>query len=195
MNILGIYGSPRQGGNSDQLLDLVLEGAGEAGADIDRVYVRELDLSGCQECGGCDETGTCVIQDDMQDVYDRLDWADTIVIGTPVFFYGPPAKLKALIDRGQAMWSRRMLNKSPAQRKTYDSGTGYLVGVGATKGPNLFEGVKLTAKYFFDALDMAFEDGLYFRGLEGPEAVASSPEIHRQAREFGRRLAAGHNRD
>jgi multimeric flavodoxin WrbA len=191
MNILGIYGSPRKGGNSDQLLDLVLDGAGEAGANLDRVYARQLDLSGCRECGGCEKTGTCVIQDDMQEVYDRLDWADAIVIGTPVFFYGAPAQLKALIDRGQAMWSRRMLRKSPAQRKTYDSGAGYVVGVGATKGPNLFEGVKLTAKYFFDALDMTFEDGLYFRGLEGPEAVASNPEIHRQAREFGRKVAAG----
>jgi multimeric flavodoxin WrbA len=193
MNVLGIYGSPRKGGNSDQLLDLVLEGARQAGADVDAVYVRRLDLSGCRECGGCDETGKCVLDDDMQAVYDRLDWAEAIVVGSPVFFYGPPAQLKALIDRSQAMWSRRMLNKKPDQRKTYDSGAGYLVAVGATKGANLFEGVKLTAKYFYDALDMSFEDGLYFRGLEGPEAVAGDPEIHRQAREFGRRVvAAGH---
>ncbi|MBU0515681.1 MAG: flavodoxin family protein [Proteobacteria bacterium] len=191
MKVLGIYGSPRKGGNSDQVLDLVLEGAAKAGADIERVYVRQLDVAGCLECGACNDTGECAVKDDMQAVYDQLDQADVIVVGSPIFFYGPPSQLKALIDRSQAHWSRRMLQKSPAQRKTYDSGIGYLVAVGATKGQNLFEGTKLTAKYFFDALDMEFGDGLHFRGLEGPDAVASNPEIHRQAREFGRRIVIG----
>jgi len=191
MKVLGIYGSPRKGGNSDQVLDLVLDGAATAGAEVERVYVRRLNISGCRECGACNDTGECAVQDDMQAVYEALDRAEVVVIGSPIFFYGPPAQLKALLDRAQAMWSRRMLQKTPAQRKTYDSGTGYLVAVGATKGQNLFEGTKLTAKYFFDALDMEFGDGLYFRGLEGPEAVASNPEIHRQAREFGQVIAAG----
>jgi len=73
MKVLGIYGSPRKGGNTDQLLDKVLEGARSAGAEVKRVYTRELNLCGCIECGGCDKTGECVVQDDMQKVYPLLD--------------------------------------------------------------------------------------------------------------------------
>ena len=60
MKVLGIYGSPRKGGNSDILLDEVLETAAEAGAETERIYCRKMkDLSGCLECGECmlDYTG------------------------------------------------------------------------------------------------------------------------------------------
>ncbi|NIR16562.1 MAG: flavodoxin family protein, partial [Desulfobacterales bacterium] len=72
MKALGIYGSPRKGGNTDQLLDKVLEGAKSGGAETSSVYARDLDMSGCIECGGCDKTGKCVVKDDMQDVYPLL---------------------------------------------------------------------------------------------------------------------------
>ena len=68
MKVLGIYGSPRKGGNSDQLLDKALEGARAAGAETKAVYARDLKMSGCLECGGCDETGECIIRDDMNDI-------------------------------------------------------------------------------------------------------------------------------
>jgi len=60
MKVLGIYGSPRKGGNTDQLLDKVLEGAQSSGAEVKKVYTRDLNLCGCIECGGCDKTGECV---------------------------------------------------------------------------------------------------------------------------------------
>jgi multimeric flavodoxin WrbA len=46
MKVVGIYGSPRKGGNSDQLLDKALEGARSAGAEVQRIYVRDLKMSG-----------------------------------------------------------------------------------------------------------------------------------------------------
>lgn len=183
---LGIYGSPRKGGNSDQLLDMVLEGAKSAGAEINKVYARDLKMSGCRECGGCDKTGKCVVDDDMQSVYPLLESADIIFLASPMFFYGITAQAKALIDRSQAMWSKRMLVKTPEQRKRYDSGKGYLVAVGATKGKNLFEGAELTARYFFDALDMSYEGGLFFRGIEKDSDVLKDPKIHEQAFQFGK---------
>ena len=167
MKVLGIYGSPRKNGNSDLLLDKVLEGAGTAGAGIEKVYVRDLKISGCRECGGCDQTGVCAVSDDMEHIYPLLWDSKIIFLSTPIFFYGLPAQAKLLVDRTQAMWSRRKLEKTLEQRKSYDHGRGYLIAVGATKGKNLFEGVKLTAKYFFDALDKSYEGGLFFRAIEG----------------------------
>ncbi|MBW1711731.1 MAG: flavodoxin family protein [Deltaproteobacteria bacterium] len=189
--VLGIYGSPRRGGNSDLLLDRALEGAASAGAEVKKIYARKLKMSGCLECGGCDQTGQCVVDDQMQDVYPLLDWAEVIILAGPVFFYSLPAQVKALIDRGQAMWSRRKLTKTREERRTYDSGRGFLIGVGATRGQNLFQGVDLTARYFFDALDMDYGGGLFFRQIEAKGAVAEHPQALDQAFEFGRRAAGG----
>ncbi len=182
---LGIYGSPRKGGNTDTLLDRTLEGARAAGAAVHAVYARDLVMSGCRECGGCDRTGECVVHDDMQTVYPLLEKADRIYLASPIFFYGITAQAKALIDRAQAMWSKRMLTKSPESRKTFDSGKGYLIAVGATKGQKLFLGVELTAKYFYDALDMTYEGGLLLRGLEKRSDAENNAGLLEQAYRLG----------
>jgi len=185
MKVLGIYGSPRKGGNTDILLDEALEGARAAGAEVTSIYVRDLNIAGCRECCGCSKTGECVIKDDMQSVYPLLQAADVIFLATPVFFYGMSSQVKALIDRCQAMWSKRMLEKTPDERKTYDSGKGYLIAVGATRGKNLFEGVQLTARYFFDALDMSYEGGVFFRRIDRKAAIMDHPEALKEAFDLG----------
>jgi multimeric flavodoxin WrbA len=192
MKVLGIYASPRKGGNTDQLLDKALEGARSAGAEILTVYARKLKMRGCIECGGCDKTGKCVVKDDMQTVYPLLEEADAIILASPIFFYGLTAQVKAVIDRSQATWSKRMIEKTPKERKTYDSGRGYLIAVAATKGKNLFLAAEIVAKYFYDALDMTYEGGLLLRGLEKKTAVQENPDLLQQAFDLGRK-AAGAN--
>ena len=191
MKVLGIYGSPRKGGNSDQLLDKALEGARSAGAETMAVYARDLKMCGCLECGGCDKTGKCVVEDDMQSVYPLLEEADVIFLASPIFFYSITAQAKALIDRSQALWSKRMLEKTPEERKSYDSGRGYLIAVGATRGKNLFEGSQLTAQYFFDALDMSYDGGIFFRSLEKKTAAKKTPETLQEAYNMGRKAVSG----
>ncbi len=191
IKVLGIYGSPRKGGNSDTLLDKALEGAASAGAETRTLRAASLKMSGCLECGGCDKTGECVVKDAMQEVYPLFDWAEAIILSGPIFFYGLPAQVKAVIDRAQAHWARRLLHKPKSQWSDYGSGIGYLIGVGATKGKNLFEGTELTAKYFFDALDMDYGGGLFFRKMEEKEAASSSPEALDEAYELGVRIAGG----
>ncbi len=190
MRVLGIYGSPRKGGNTDQLLDKALEGAQSAGAEIVRVYARDLTMTGCIECGGCDETGVCVLKDDMTIVYPLFEEAEVVFLASPIFFYGLTAQVKAIVDRSQAMWSKRMIEKTPQERKTYDHGRGYLIAVGATKGKNLFSGVELEVRYFFDALDMSYEGGLLLSGLEKRKAVKENPETLDQAFELGKKAAS-----
>ncbi|MBN1626993.1 MAG: flavodoxin family protein [Deltaproteobacteria bacterium] len=189
MKVLGIYGSERRGGNSDQLLDRALAGAEASGAIISKIYARDLMISGCRSCGGCDKTGVCVVKDDMSDVYKMFEEADVIILASPIYFYAMPGQVKCLVDRAQAMWSRRHLLKTPEQRKTYDSGKGYLIAVGATRGQNLFEGVQLTARYFYDALDMSYEGGIFFRKLDKKDAVNEHPEMLDEAFELGKKAA------
>jgi multimeric flavodoxin WrbA len=190
MKVLGIYASPRKGGNSDQLLDKTLEGSHSAGAEVLKLYARDLKMCGCIECGGCDKTGQCVVLDDMQSVYPLLGEADVVILSSPIFFYGLTAQVKALIDRGQALWAKKMLQKNHEEMRGYHRGKGYLIAVGATRGKNLFEGAILTAKYFFDALDMSYEGGIFFRSLEKKDAVKENPEALQEAFTLGIKAAS-----
>jgi multimeric flavodoxin WrbA len=186
MKVLGIYGSPRKGGNSDLLLDEALKGAVAAGSEVSSIYARDLSISGCRGCGGCGKTGRCVVDDEMQNIYPLIRDADIIIVATPIQFYTVTSQLKLLIDRCQALWSKRMLEKTREERKTYDSGRGYMIAVGATSGEKLFEGVELTGKYFFDALDMSYEGGIFFKGIDEKGAILKHPESLKQAFELGR---------
>lgn len=189
MKVLGIYGSPRKGGNSDTLLDEALKGAKQAGAEVSAVYARDLRISGCRECGACEKTGRCAIDDEMQDIYPLLLDADVIILASPVFFYGMPSQVKALIDRCQAMWAKTKLGKGGGKGERRESGIGYLIAVGATRGKRLFEGIKLTAIFFFDALNKDYRDGLFYKGIEGKEEIKRHADALKQAFEFGKKVA------
>jgi len=190
MKVLGIYGSARKGGNSDQLLDKALEGARSSGAETLSVYARDLKMSGCLACNGCEKTGKCIVKDDMQSVYPLFEWADIIFLASPIYFYGLSGQVKLIIDRAQAMWAKRFLEKDAEARKRYDSGKGYLIAVGATRGKNLFDGSQLTARYFFDALDMSYEGGIFFRSLDKKTAVNETPETLQEAYNLGRKAVS-----
>ncbi len=68
----------------------------------------------------------------------------------------------------------------------HDTGRGYLICVGATKGKNLFDGVSLVARYFFDALGKSYEGGLQLRSIEGKGQISQHPDEIQKAYELGR---------
>jgi len=71
-----------------------------------------------------------------------------------------------------------------------DSRRGSLISVGATKGPRLFDGVQLTAKYFFDAVGVGPSEQLLVRGVDGRGQVREFPEHLSQAAALGRGLVS-----
>jgi multimeric flavodoxin WrbA len=188
MKVLGLFGSPRREGNTEILLEEALKGAEREGAEIDRVYVTDFTITPCKECHGCDQTGNCVILDDMQKIYPRLLEADIIILASPIFFYGITAWAKALIDRSQALWAKKYLVNDPSMGKKGRRRKGFFISVGATKGQKVFEGAILTVKYFFDALNAEYTGELVYRGVDGKGDILKHPEALEQAREAGRRL-------
>jgi multimeric flavodoxin WrbA len=72
VKVLGLSGSPRREGNTDILLEEMLRGAEERGAKTERIIISKLKFSPCLECHGCDDTGKCVLDDDMEKVYPKL---------------------------------------------------------------------------------------------------------------------------
>ena len=83
---MGLFGSPRRGGNTDILLDEFLRGCTERGAACERIRICELRVGGCRGCGGCEKTGRCVVEDDMQPIYEALERSDRIVMAAPIYF-------------------------------------------------------------------------------------------------------------
>ncbi len=189
MKVLGIFGSPREGGNTEILLKEALKGAEKEGAKVESLYLKNLTITPCQECHGCDQTGKCVILDDMQNIYPKFIEADVIILASPIFFYGVTALTKAMIDRSQAFWAKKYLLKNPSTQKDEKKRKGFFISVGGTKGKNLFEGAILTAKYFFDVLNAEYIGELVFRGIDAKGDILRYPDALRQAFDTGRRLA------
>jgi multimeric flavodoxin WrbA/protein-tyrosine-phosphatase len=177
MLVLGLQGSPRKGGNTDTFLASFIKKAKEAGASVETLQVSRSGITPCRGCGYCEKKGTCVIADDPMalEVYGLMRRADVIVAASPVFFYGISAQLKGLIDRSQTLWSRKYVYKLKdplaATRK------GVLFGVAASRGRQLFDGIHLTAKYFFDAVDADYCHSMTYRGVEAKGAIADHEGI------------------
>ena len=176
MFVLGLQGSPRKKSNTHFLLKTFMEHASGLGATTHIVDVPGKNIVPCKELIVCEKKGFCPIDDDMKhEIYPMLRRADVIVLASPIFFYNVTAQLKALIDRSQTLWARKyklkLQDPGAATRK------GFLLTVGATRGKHLFEGVKLTAKYFFDAVDAEFAGSLAYRGIEHPGDMEQYPGI------------------
>jgi len=97
--ILGIVGSPRRDGNTSVLVSKILEGAKSAGAWTERLSLPDLKIGECIGCDLCWKSGTCQQDDDMKHLYPKIADSDCLVFGTPLYWYGPTALMKAFLDR------------------------------------------------------------------------------------------------
>jgi multimeric flavodoxin WrbA len=105
MKVLGIMGSPRVGGNSDILLDEALAGAKAAGAQVEKIILDKKKISGCKDCKKCNETGLCVIKDDMLEIHKKILDADAIIHSGPVYFWSMTSQMKTYLDRWCAFFN------------------------------------------------------------------------------------------
>jgi arsenate reductase (thioredoxin) len=190
MFALGLQGSPRKKGNSDLLLAMFMDTLHQRGADTHIIQVTRQHIEPCKELTVCEKKGFCPIDDDMgREVYGLLRQADVIVAASPIFFYNVTAQLKALIDRCQTLWARKyaLKLKDPGHAVR----RGFLLGVGATRGKQLFDGMHLTAKYFFDAAAAAYAGSLTFNGVEGRGAILEQPGLEGQVARAADQLLDG----
>jgi multimeric flavodoxin WrbA/protein-tyrosine-phosphatase len=186
MFVIGLQGSPRLKGNTSILLSAFMDEAERLGANAHCIHASRVKVSPCVECGNCEEKGFCAIDDDMQNIFTMLRRADVIVMATPIFFYGPTAQLKALIDRTQTLWARKYVHKLVDPGRKWR--IGLLFSVGATRGQNLFDGVELTAKYFFDAVGASFGGSLLYRKVEKAGEIANHSTALEDARAMAKKV-------
>jgi multimeric flavodoxin WrbA len=188
-DIVAIYGSPRRKGNTASLLKESVAGARDAGARVEEIVLRDLKMSPCLEIYGCKKARRCVIEDDFQWVSEHLLSARGMMLASPVFFYTVSAHTKILMDRCQSLWVKKYwLDQNPPGHKVHRR-KGMYIGVGATGGRKLFDGILLTVRYFFDVLDMTLDQKLLYRGLDFEGDVQKQPEYLAEARSAGKAFA------
>jgi len=192
VNITAIYGSPRKDGNTDILMQAFLNGLRAAGGSAVEIFLRDLNIQPCTGCGGCAKTGCCVLRDDMDRIYPLFKTSDVIVLAAPVFFYGFGAMTKAMVDRSQAFWVRKyQLKQDMNSERASAAGRGILLSVGGAKGKRNFEGILLSARYFFDALDMSLEHQLTYGNIDEAGAIREHETACLEAEALGRELMSG----
>lgn len=96
-----INGSPRRQGNTRRALEIVARALEAEGVETDILQLGGKNVRGCQSCGACSrlKNGRCAIDDDMNEILEKIWQADGIVIGSPTYFSNVSSEVKALIDR------------------------------------------------------------------------------------------------
>ncbi|MCX5869999.1 MAG: flavodoxin family protein [Deltaproteobacteria bacterium] len=192
MHTLIILGSPRKNGNSETLAQSVASGILQIpDTTVEFIRLNDLRISPCQGCGGCNKTSICVIKDDMTALYEKVDLCDHLILVSPIYFYGLSAQCKAFVDRFQARWARKYLLGIRFRADEQRQGT--LLATAATEGKKVFDGALLTAKIFFDALDLECGESLLVRGVDQCGAIHKQSQTLEQAVALGRKIATGKN--
>ena len=188
--VLGISGSPRRDGNSELLIREFLKGAEANGNETKLVILSELKISPCTSCDSCQKNGQCIIDDDMQLMYNKLLEADYIVFASPIYFGGVSAQLKSLIDRCQALWSRKYILKKTLISPDKENRSGYFISTaGSTNARKFFEGAIVVIKTVFHVLDIKYKGELLFPCMEKKGDIVKHPDALQTAFKTGMSLS------
>jgi multimeric flavodoxin WrbA len=104
MKVMAFNGSPRKNWNTATLLNKALEGAASQGAETELIHLYDLDYKGCISCFACKTIGgrsygRCAVKDDLSDVFSRIEQADAIILGSPIYFGDVSGEMKSFMER------------------------------------------------------------------------------------------------
>ncbi|VVB72257.1 Iron-sulfur flavoprotein [uncultured archaeon] len=104
MNLLAINGSPRKKWNTATLLEHACSGAKSEGAKTNLIHLYDLDYKGCISCFSCKQIGGksyghCPVKDDLLSVFEKVEKADAILIGSPIYFSITTGETRSFLER------------------------------------------------------------------------------------------------
>ena len=182
MKILGISGSPRISGNTDILLDKILEGAKSKGASIDKVILNKLKFSPCQECENMRDDGECIVQDDMQGLYKKIKETDVLILASPIFFGSLSAQTKMMIDRFQCAWRAKYILKKDTG---YKKKKGVFISVEGSDRKDFFENARSIVKNLFATINAGYKEELFCPGVDEKRSILKHPDCLKKASDLG----------
>ena len=206
MKVVGIIASPRgKESRTLQLVNGVLQGAREEGAETELIDVYALHIEYCTACGTCYATGDCTLPDDYPDLLATLMDADGIVLGAPNYIDSVPAPLKAVFDRmADAIHCQMLLGRfgcsvCTAGGSNQDRVVEYMNHALSALGVITVGGVGVAVGRDPGALPGAVEDSVALgrklaRSIRGEHRYPDQEEYLRQRRDYFRQLVLG-NKD
>ncbi len=112
MKVLMINGSPNKNGTTARALKEIADALLINGVDSEIISLSGENITGCNACRGCAKTGKCVKNDIVNTVIDKIESADGLIVGSPVYYAGLNGTLKCLLDR--VFYARKAFDGKPA---------------------------------------------------------------------------------
>jgi len=107
MQVTALLGSAKKKGNTATVLGWVEEELKSLGHDVERIYLNNKTIRGCLGCAKCrenpDEIACIQKEDDAIDIMGQMIASDVVLFASPIYFWGFPAQIKTLIDRGYSL--------------------------------------------------------------------------------------------
>jgi len=185
MKVVAFCGSPRKNGNTELLLKGAVRGVQEHGGSVEIFYLNDMKIMPCQNCGECNESGICIIRDDMDTIYDAIRNTKRIILASPIYFLALSAQTKTMIDRCQSLWCEKYLLKRPMD----ESGRkGLLLLVGGMKKDTGVRCAEACARAFFRTISIPEHSTLYYLGIDEKGEILKHPTAMKESYEAGKRL-------
>jgi multimeric flavodoxin WrbA len=179
-DIVVLLGSGRSNGNSEAAAMALIKPLQDSGSSVKVFRLAEMEINHCRGCNACaNNGGSCIIQDDMTQLYPFLEEADLVLLVTPIYFSGPSSVLKQVIDRCQCMWVRT--------RKGKENRYGALLTVSGQENAN-FQNTRSIVRSFLNTLSVGWGGDISFSGYDEPDELGSDPDALERARAFGLEL-------
>ena len=183
MKVLCINGSPRINGNTGTILKSMLEVFAAGGWDTKAIQLSKLDFKGCQGCMSCkNETDYCMQQDDLTPIYDKIQEAEVVLMGTPIYLWDVTGQFKLFLDRCFAFWNR------PFTSSIKTGKTAILIVTQGQPNPKLGKAVTEKYSYFLQSWGFSEVYEQVFTLLNSRHDIEKHPEYLDQARDLVRKV-------
>ncbi|HIH75008.1 MAG TPA: flavodoxin family protein [Methanosarcina sp.] len=180
MKVIGIVGSPRTNGNTNVLVQQVLEGAAETGAETRTFFLNEMNYKGCQGCNYCKANDSCKLEDDLTELFDELASADGVVFGSPIYFGQFTGQMRLFLDRCYSLINADFSPRLPAGKKAVIIGTQGAPDAAAFKGVFAEFGGQIS-----NFMCMDVKDTIVGVGYHAPGEVKGDSELMERAKNTG----------
>lgn len=189
MKALGILGGPRKGHATDKMIDAVIKGLSENGAETEKIHIYDYNIKPCTGCCTCQRTGKCVINDDNHLILEKMEHADVIVFGSPAYWCNVTSETKKLFDRSIGFFT--MTDIGPKRTKPNPKDVVLVTSCGApypfSHIMGVIPGVLRAMKIFFGRTKAKIHT-IYAAGMMNPDTSMPSEKLLDKASRLGKRL-------